>query len=183
MTVTAAQDADASNDAATIRHAVTGADYATVTAASVTVTVTDDETVSTGVVLTVAPVTVSENAATTTVTVTATLNQPDRRQLRRRQRVFDCRRFRRRVLGDSGNSDDQRQRQRRSDSQPDIVDSRRRRQFKLHSGVDVAADQDADARCDCDSVTNRQYGCGNVTVVVDVHAVELVNVRPQTTFR
>ena len=97
--------------------------------------------------------------------------EPDRRQLRRRQRVFDCRRFRRRVLGDSGNSDDQRQRQRRSDSQPDIVDSRRRRQFKLHSGVDVAADR----RCDCDSVTNRQYGCGNVTVVVDVHAVELVN--------
>ena len=40
VTVTAAQDADASNDAATIRHAVTGADYATVTAASVTVTVT-----------------------------------------------------------------------------------------------------------------------------------------------
>ena len=55
-----------------------GADYATVTAASVTVTVTDNETVSTGVVLTVAPVTLSEDAAATTITVTATLNQAPR---------------------------------------------------------------------------------------------------------
>ena len=60
VTVTAAQDVDASNDAATVRHAVSGADYAAVTATSVTVTVSDDETVSTGVVLTVDPATVSE---------------------------------------------------------------------------------------------------------------------------
>ena len=61
VTVTAAQDADASNDAATVRHAVSGADYATVTAASVTVTVSDDETVSTGVVLSVDPASLSED--------------------------------------------------------------------------------------------------------------------------
>ena len=48
------------------------------TATSVTVTVSDDETVSTGVALTVDPATVSEGAATTTVTVTATLNQAPR---------------------------------------------------------------------------------------------------------
>ena len=44
MTVTAADDVDAVNDTATIAHAVTGADYATVTAASVTVTVADNDT-------------------------------------------------------------------------------------------------------------------------------------------
>ena len=78
VTVTAADDVDASNDAATVRHAVSGADYAAVTAASVTVTVSDDETVSTGVALTVDPATVSEGAAATTITVTATLNQAPR---------------------------------------------------------------------------------------------------------
>ena len=78
VTVQAADDVDAVNDTATVRHAVSGADYATVTAASVTVTVSDDETVSTGVALTAAPATLSENAATTTVTVTATLNQAPR---------------------------------------------------------------------------------------------------------
>ena len=43
MTVTAAQDADASQDSASLTHAVAGADYASETAAAVTVTVTDDE--------------------------------------------------------------------------------------------------------------------------------------------
>ena len=75
VTVQAAQDADASNDAATVTHAVSGADYATVTAASVAVTVTDDETVSTVVALSVAPATISESAAATTITVTARLNE------------------------------------------------------------------------------------------------------------
>ena len=78
VTVAAAEDTDALNDTATVAHAVSGADYATVTAASVAVTVADDETVSTGVVLSVAPATVSEGAAVTTVTVTATLNQAPR---------------------------------------------------------------------------------------------------------
>ena len=45
VTVAAAQDTDALNDTATVAHAVSGADYATVTAASVTVTVADNETV------------------------------------------------------------------------------------------------------------------------------------------
>ena len=78
VTVAAAEDTDALNDTATVTHAVSGADYATVTAASVTVTVSDDETVSTGVALSVAPATLSESAAATTITVTATLNQAPR---------------------------------------------------------------------------------------------------------
>ena len=55
VTVAAAEDTDALNDTATLSHAVSGADYGTVTASSVAVTVTDDETVSTGVVLSVNP--------------------------------------------------------------------------------------------------------------------------------
>ena len=78
MTVAATQDTDALNDTATVTHAVSGADYATVTAASVAVTVTDDETVSTVVALSVAPATISESAAATTITVTARLNEAPR---------------------------------------------------------------------------------------------------------
>ena len=78
VTVQTAQDADALNDTATLSHAVSGADYGTVTAASVAVTVRDDETVSTGVVLTVDPSTLSESAGPTTVRVTARLNQAPR---------------------------------------------------------------------------------------------------------
>ena len=67
------------NDTATVAHAVSGADYATVTAASVAVTVADDETVSTVVALSVAPATLSESdGGDGTVTVTATLNQAPR---------------------------------------------------------------------------------------------------------
>ena len=47
VTVTAAQDTDALDDSATIRHVVAGGDYAPVTAADVTVTVNDDETTDT----------------------------------------------------------------------------------------------------------------------------------------
>ena len=66
VTVQAAEDTDALNDTATLSHAVSGADYGTVTAASVAVTVTDDETVSTRVVLSVDPSTLSESAGPTT---------------------------------------------------------------------------------------------------------------------
>ncbi len=44
VTVSAAQDADAYDDTASVSHAVAGADYASVTAHGVSVTVTDDET-------------------------------------------------------------------------------------------------------------------------------------------
>ena len=44
VTVSAAQDADAANDAAAISHAVAGGDYASVTAGAVAVTVSDDDT-------------------------------------------------------------------------------------------------------------------------------------------
>ena len=79
VTVQTAQDADALNDTATLSHAVSGADYGTVTAASVAVTVRDDETVSTVVVLTVDPSTrLSEGAGATEITITASLNQAPR---------------------------------------------------------------------------------------------------------
>ena len=74
VTVSAAQDLDAIDDTAVIGHAVSGGDYGTVAAASVAVTVDDDDTASTGVILTVSPRRVSEGAAATTVTVTARLN-------------------------------------------------------------------------------------------------------------
>ena len=74
VTVSAGQDSDAADDTAVIGHTVSGADYGSVTAASVDVTVDDDETASSGVILTVVPESVSEGAGATTVTVTAGLN-------------------------------------------------------------------------------------------------------------
>ena len=74
VTVGAAHDLDADDDAAVIGHTVSGADYGSVTAASVDVTVDDDETASSGVALTVSPESVGEGVVATTVTVTARLN-------------------------------------------------------------------------------------------------------------
>ena len=76
VTVSAASDADAENDTATIGHTIAGADYGanSVTADDVTVTVTDDGTASTQVTLTVDPTAVGEGASATTVTVTGTLD-------------------------------------------------------------------------------------------------------------
>ena len=74
VTVGAAHDLDADDDAAVIGHTVSGADYGSVTAASVDVTVDDDETASSGVALSVSPDEVGEGAGATTVTVTARLN-------------------------------------------------------------------------------------------------------------
>ena len=73
VTVSAAQDADAANDTATIGHAVAGADYGAngVTADDMPVTVEDDET---AVTLTVNPAAVDEGAGGTSVTVTGTLD-------------------------------------------------------------------------------------------------------------
>ena len=72
VTVTAAQDADAANDTATIGHTIAGADYGTngLTADDVSVTVEDTGTM---VTLTVDPAVVDEVAEATSVTVTATL--------------------------------------------------------------------------------------------------------------
>ena len=76
MTVSAASDADAENDTATIGHTIAGADYGVngVTADDVTVTVTDVDTASTQVTLTVNPSAVGEGDSATTVTVTGTLD-------------------------------------------------------------------------------------------------------------
>ena len=62
VTVSARQDADAADDRAVIGHEVSGGDYASVSADSVTVTVDDDETPSTGVTLTLSPEKVREDA-------------------------------------------------------------------------------------------------------------------------
>ncbi len=88
VTVSAAEDADAEDDEATLAHGVSGGDYASVTAGSVAVTVTDDETESDGVVLGVKRIVtggegvtlddsglaVAEDADPVTVTLTATLD-------------------------------------------------------------------------------------------------------------
>ena len=81
VTVTAGQDADGDDDAAVIGHAVGGADYVGVTAASVDVTVDDDETASTEVILTVDPAWADEGAALTRVRLTAELNEAPRSEL------------------------------------------------------------------------------------------------------
>ena len=65
VTVSAAQDADALDDTAVIGHAVSGGDYAGVTAGSVDVTVDDDETPSSGVTLSVSPDSIGEGAGAT----------------------------------------------------------------------------------------------------------------------
>ena len=74
VTVSAAQDADADADTATIEHTVSGANYGSVIADDVVVTVTDDEKASTKVNLTVSAPTVAEDAVATQVTVTGALN-------------------------------------------------------------------------------------------------------------
>ena len=74
VTVSAAPDADAANDRATVSHAVSGGGYGSVAAADVAVTVADDETASTGVTLTVSDEAVGEDAGATAITVTGTLN-------------------------------------------------------------------------------------------------------------
>ena len=76
VTVSAAADADAEDDAAVITHAVSGADYGEngVTAQEVAVTVTDGDTRSTTVALRVAPGAVAEAGGPVEVTVTATVN-------------------------------------------------------------------------------------------------------------
>ena len=77
VTVSAAQDADAANDTATIVHAVSGADYGanSVTADDVSVAVDDDETALT---LTVNPSALGEHGGGTSVTVTGTLDSVTR---------------------------------------------------------------------------------------------------------
>ena len=78
MTVSAAQDADAENDAATVSHAVSGGGYDSVTVPDVAVTVEDDDTASTAVALTVSPGTVNEDAGAAAIAVTGTLNEATR---------------------------------------------------------------------------------------------------------
>ena len=78
VTVSAAQDADAANDAATISHAVAGGDYGSVSAGAVAVTVEDEATASTKVALTVSPGTVQEEAGSTLIAVSGTLDAAPR---------------------------------------------------------------------------------------------------------
>ena len=74
VTVSAAQDADAIQDSATIGHRVSGGDYEAASASDVSVTVSDDDAASTEIELTVSTDSVSESAGATNITVTASLN-------------------------------------------------------------------------------------------------------------
>jgi len=65
MTVTGVQDADTEDDTVSITHAVSGADYGTVTAAAVVVTVRDDDTPSVGVSVTTLTVREGQDGAYT----------------------------------------------------------------------------------------------------------------------
>ena len=78
VTVTAAEDPDAEDDAAAIGHRVSGADYGTVAAESVAVTVTDDETESSEVLLAADPSAVREGAEAVPITITASLDSGSR---------------------------------------------------------------------------------------------------------
>ena len=72
VTVSAREDADSENDAATVSHAVSGAPG--LAGRDVAVTVTDDDEASTGIALRLSPETVDEGGGAKTVTVTAALN-------------------------------------------------------------------------------------------------------------
>ena len=74
VTVRAADDADAGADMAVVLHVVSGADYGSVMAASVSIAVADDDTVSTAIRLSVTPEAVSESAGPTELTVRGMLN-------------------------------------------------------------------------------------------------------------
>ena len=74
VTVSAAEDLDSNDDTAVIGHAVSGGDYGSETAPSVTVTVTDDELASRGILLSADIKEVLESAGAATITVTAALN-------------------------------------------------------------------------------------------------------------
>ena len=78
VTVSAARDGDAADDAATVSHAVSGGGYDAVAAADVAVTVEDDDAASTVVALSALPETVDEDAGATAVEVTATLDAAPR---------------------------------------------------------------------------------------------------------
>ena len=74
VTVRAAEDLDANDDTAEIGHTVSGGDYGSETAQTVTVTVDDDEFASRGVLLSADIKEVLESAGATAITVTAALN-------------------------------------------------------------------------------------------------------------
>ena len=74
VTATAVPDEDGFDEEVRLSHAVTGADYAGVPAADVSVTVFDDEVGASGVVLSLSPSTLAEGAGATAVSVTARLD-------------------------------------------------------------------------------------------------------------
>ena len=79
VTVTAASDADAEDEQATVGHTVAGADYGSVAADSVAVTVVDDETPSTEIVLGVGPNEVEEGIGVRDILVFVALTNAPRR--------------------------------------------------------------------------------------------------------
>ena len=75
VTVSAVEERDVSNDTATITHAVSGADYGSVPAASVQIMVNDHSTAATVLTLEASPEIVQEEDGTRMVTLTGTLNK------------------------------------------------------------------------------------------------------------
>ena len=80
VTVTAGNDADAIDDTVSLSHsaASTDTDYQAIAIDGVTVTVSDNETVSSGVVLSVNPAMLAEGGGAKLIAVTATLNHAPR---------------------------------------------------------------------------------------------------------
>ncbi len=74
VTVAAGHDDDVVADAATIKHAATGGDYASAPTGEVSVGVTDDDQASTAVALAVDVTSLDEDAGATTITVTGRLD-------------------------------------------------------------------------------------------------------------
>ena len=80
VTVTAGNDADAIDDTVSLSHSAASTDtgYQAIAIDGVTVTVTDDETVSSGVVLSVNPAMLAEDGGAKLITITASLNHAPR---------------------------------------------------------------------------------------------------------
>ena len=76
VTVDAEHDSDAADDTATVAHEVSGGDYGSsaVSAESVRIDVTDDESPSTGVTLTASPQRVDESSNPIALEIVGTLN-------------------------------------------------------------------------------------------------------------
>ena len=75
VTVIASPDADAVDEQVTLSHTVSGADYGSVNAPDVVVAVTDDDTLSTAIVISASLISVTEGGGDKTILITADYDQ------------------------------------------------------------------------------------------------------------